>query len=150
MEPEYDYIIVGGGSAGCVLANRLSENDKNQVLLLEAGPEDKNFWIHLPIGYYKTIYNKTISWGYVTAPDPNIHYRRIFWPRGKVLGGSSSVNGLIYIRGQAKDFDEWEALGNLGWGWKNVLPYFKNLNTKNEVTVNIMAHRGHCLFQILK
>jgi choline dehydrogenase len=125
MKLEYDYIIVGGGSAGCVLASRLSENGKNEVLLLEAGPEDKNFWIHLPIGYYKTIYNKNISWGYITAPDPNINYRSIFWPRGKVLGGSSSVNGLIYIRGQAEDFNEWEALGNRGWGWQDILPYFK-------------------------
>jgi choline dehydrogenase len=123
-EEEFDYIVVGAGSAGCVLAGRLSEDPSTRVLLLEAGPEDKSLWIHLPIGYGKTMWSPTYNWRFETDPDPNMNGRRIYWPRGKTLGGSSSINGLIYIRGQREDYDHWAALGNRGWGFDDVLPYF--------------------------
>ncbi len=120
----YDYIIIGAGSAGCVLANRLSADPKNKVLVLEAGPKDSNMWIHVPVGYAKTIVDPKINWLFPTEPDPGSHDRVHVWPRGKVLGGSSSINGLLYIRGQASDYDGWRQLGNEGWGWDDVLPYF--------------------------
>ncbi|MPM16389.1 Oxygen-dependent choline dehydrogenase [bioreactor metagenome] len=120
----YDYVVVGAGSAGCVLAARLSEDPRNQVLLLEAGPPDRSPWIHLPIGYGKTMWSPVYNWKFETDPDPNMNGRRIYWPRGKTLGGSSSINGLIYIRGQAEDYDHWAELGNEGWSFRDVLPYF--------------------------
>lgn len=123
-EEEFDYIVVGAGSAGCVLAGRLSEDPATRVLLLEAGPADRSLWIHLPIGYGKTMWSPTYNWRFETDPDPNMNGRRIYWPRGKTLGGSSSINGLIYIRGQREDYDHWAALGNAGWGYDDVLPYF--------------------------
>jgi len=119
-----DYIVVGAGSAGCVLAARLSEDPGTQVLLLEAGPPDRSIWIHLPIGYGKTMWDERVNWCLHTDPDPNMNGRRIYWPRGKTLGGSSSINGLIYIRGQREDYDAWAAQGNPGWGYDDVLPYF--------------------------
>lgn len=124
-EKEFDYIIVGAGSAGCVLADRLTADGRHSVLLLEAGPRDRYPWIHVPIGYGKTMFHKGVNWGYWTEPDPGIADRSMYWPRGKVLGGSSSINGLIYIRGQHEDFDDWARLGNHGWGWQDVLPYFR-------------------------
>ena len=124
MGGEFDYIVVGAGSAGCVLAARLSEDPATRVLLLEAGPPDRSLWIHLPIGYGKTMWSDTYNWRFETDPDPNMNGRRIYWPRGKTLGGSSSINGLIYIRGQREDYDHWAALGNTGWGYDDVLPYF--------------------------
>lgn len=123
-EKNYDYVIVGAGSAGCVLANRLSENGRYRVLLLEAGPPDNYPWIHVPIGYGKTMFHPEYNWGFSTEPDPGMNNRRIYWPRGRGLGGSSSINGLICVRGQPRDYDHWEALGNAGWGWRDVLPYF--------------------------
>lgn len=125
MSQEFDYIVVGAGSAGCVLAARLSEDPATRVLLLEAGPPDRSFWIHLPIGYGKTMWSPTYNWCFHTEPDPNMNGRRIYWPRGKTLGGSSSINGLIYIRGQREDYDHWAALGNEGWGYDELLPYFR-------------------------
>ena len=125
MADSYDYIIVGAGSAGCVLANRLSENPRNKVLLLEAGGRDWNPWIHIPVGYFKTMYDKDLSWGYETEPDPGINGRKVIWPRGRVLGGSSSINGVLYVRGQAEDFDHWRQLGNTGWSFEDVLPMFR-------------------------
>ncbi len=122
---EYDYIVVGAGSSGCVMANRLSEDPNTRVLLLEAGGKDSNPWIHIPVGYFKTMHNPKTDWCFVTESDPGINNRQLQWPRGKVLGGSSSLNGLLYIRGQAEDYDNWEALGNRGWSYKDVLPYFK-------------------------
>ena len=121
----YTYIVVGAGSAGCVLANRLSADPSNRVLLLEAGGRDVNPWIHIPVGYFKTMHNPNTDWCFKTEPDPGLNGRSIEWPRGKVLGGSSSINGLIYIRGQAEDFDHWRQLGNAGWSFADVLPYFK-------------------------
>ena len=120
----YDFIVVGAGSSGAVLASRLSEDPSVRVLLLEAGPPDRSFWIHLPVGYGKTMWSKTYNWCFHTDPDPNMNGRRIYWPRGKTLGGSSSINGLIYIRGQREDFDRWAAAGNPGWSFEEVLPYF--------------------------
>ncbi len=119
-----DVVIVGGGSAGCALAGRLSEDPKIRVVLLEAGPRDTDPWIHLPVGYFRNILSP-LSWGFETEADPGMNGRSIVWPRGKVLGGSSSINGLIYIRGQAEDYDHWRQLGNAGWSFTDVLPYFK-------------------------
>jgi len=120
-----DYIVVGGGSAGCVLANRLSKDPANRVVLLEAGPRDWNPWIHVPVGYFKTMHNPSVDWCYRTEKDEGLNGRAIDWPRGKVLGGSSSLNGLLYVRGQKEDYDRWRQMGNEGWGWDDVLPLFK-------------------------
>jgi choline dehydrogenase len=122
---EADYVIVGAGSAGCVLAARLSEDPSVRVLLLEAGGTDRSPWIHIPLGYGKTIADARVNWCYETEPEPQLYGRRVFWPRGKVLGGSSSINGLLYVRGQPEDFDHWRQLGNAGWAWDDVLPYFR-------------------------
>jgi choline dehydrogenase len=122
---EYDYVIVGAGSAGCVLANRLTADGRHSVLLLEAGPKDSNIWIHVPLGYGRLFKEKSVNWMYQTEPEPQLHGRQVFQPRGKVLGGSSSINGLLYVRGQHEDYDRWRQRGNAGWGYQDVLPYFK-------------------------
>jgi choline dehydrogenase len=122
---EVDYVVVGAGTAGCVLANRLSEDPGKRVLLLEAGGRDSNPWLHVPVGYFRTMHNPKFDWCYVTEPDAGIGNRTLQWPRGKVLGGSSSLNGLLYVRGQREDYDRWEALGNAGWSYADVLPYFR-------------------------
>ncbi len=120
-----DYVIIGAGSAGCVLANRLSEDPKVRVLLIEAGGRDWSPYIHIPAGFMKLLDHPTLTWGYHAEPDPGTAGRAILYPRGRVLGGSSSINGLIYVRGQPEDFDHWAQLGNRGWGWDDLLPYFK-------------------------
>jgi choline dehydrogenase-like flavoprotein len=122
---EFDYVIVGAGSAGCVLANRLTASGKHAVLLLEAGPKDTNPWIHVPLGYGRLFKEKAVNWMYQTEPEPGLNGRSVFQPRGKVLGGSSSINGLLYVRGQHEDYDRWRQHGNQGWGYDDVLPYFK-------------------------
>jgi choline dehydrogenase len=121
----FDYVIVGAGSAGCVLANRLSEDPNTTVCLLEAGGKDRNPWIHIPAGYVKTMVNPNVNWMFDTEPDEHTGNRAIPVPRGRVLGGSSSINGLLYVRGQALDYDVWAQLGNRGWSYQDVLPYFK-------------------------
>ena len=121
----YDYIIVGAGSAGCVLAHRLSEDPAVRVLLLEAGPSDWHPFVHMPAGLAKLIGQKGVNWDYSTQPEPQLSGRQLWWPRGKVLGGSSSINAMCYIRGNPADYDEWDDLGARGWHWDNVLPYFK-------------------------
>jgi choline dehydrogenase len=125
MDGAFDYIIVGAGSAGCVLANRLTASGRHRVLLIEAGGKDRNIWIHIPLGYGKLFTNPAVNWLYESEPEAELNDRRIIQPRGKVLGGSSSINGLLYIRGQHQDFDHWRQLGNAGWSFRDVLPYFR-------------------------
>jgi choline dehydrogenase len=136
------YVIVGGGSSGCVLANRLSEDLNNTVCLIEAGPSDKSPWIHLPIGYAKTMWDPKLNWKFQTEPDPGMNNRQIYWPRGKTLGGSSSINGLIFIRGQKEDYDGWRDLGNPGWGWDDVLPYFKKAEGNDRLGEPLHSQTG--------
>ena len=121
----YDFVVIGAGSAGCVLANRLTESGRYRVLLLEAGGEDRSLWIHIPLGYGKNFTNPKVNWLYTSEQEPATGNRRIAQPRGKVLGGSSSINGLVYMRGQREDYDHWRELGNSGWGYADVLPYFR-------------------------
>lgn len=136
MQDKFDYIIVGAGSAGCLLANRLSADPNNSVLLIEAGRKDNNLWLHVPVGYFKTMNNPKFDWMYKLEKDKGLNNRRIDWPRGKVLGGSSALNGLLYIRGDRHDYDNWQRLGNDGWGYDEVLGYFKKFecqeNGENE------------------
>jgi choline dehydrogenase len=139
----YDYIIVGAGSAGCVLANRLTASGRNRVLLLEAGGPDRNIWIHIPLGYGKLFSNAKVNWLYKTEPEPELNNRQIIQPRGKVLGGSSSINGLLYIRGQHEDFDHWRQLGNAGWSFKDVLPYFRRAEDQERGADEMHGTGGH-------
>ncbi|MSO76705.1 MAG: choline dehydrogenase [Alphaproteobacteria bacterium] len=125
QQVEFDYIIVGAGSAGCVLANRLTEDGKSTVLLLEAGPEDQLYLLHIPAAFMKLLDDRRVNWVYHTEPDGETGNRSILFPRGKVLGGSSSINGLLYVRGQREDFDNWAQMGNRGWSYDDVLPYFR-------------------------
>ena len=155
---DFDYIVIGAGSAGCVLANRLTENGRYTVLLLEAGGNDRRFWLHVPIGYGKSFDNPDVNWMYRTEADPGLANRSGYWPRGKVLGGSSAINAMVFIRGHPADFDDWVAAGNPGWGWRDVLPYFKKLEdnangadtwraTGGPVRITDVSHELHPLCQ---
>ena len=124
---EFDVVVAGGGSAGCVLATRLTENPAITLCLIEAGGRDRNPWIHLPLGFGKLVPNPKVNWGYMTEPEPHLNGRKLSWPRGRVLGGSGSINGLVFLRGAPSDYDGWEALGAKGWSYKDVLPYFKRM-----------------------
>ena len=137
----FDFIIIGAGSAGCVLANRLSEDPDTKVLLLEAGPRDWHPFIHMPAGVAKLVNRKGVNWDYDTAPEPHLDNRTLWWPRGKVLGGSSSINAMCYIRGVARDYDEWGQMAT-GWHWDSVLPYFRRAegNTRGAA----VRQRGRC------
>ncbi|MGB2411596.1 MAG: GMC family oxidoreductase, partial [Candidatus Puniceispirillaceae bacterium] len=126
---EFDYVIVGAGSAGCVLAERLTASGRHSVLLLEAGPSDRRLWVRVPIGYGILFHQKAVNWMYSTDPEPHLGGREIYQPRGKLLGGSSSINALVYHRGQAGDYDDWGAAGNAGWGYDKVAPVFDRLES---------------------
>ncbi|KPF88882.1 GMC family oxidoreductase [Novosphingobium sp. AAP93] len=138
MTEMFDYIVVGAGTAGCVLANRLTEDGRSTVLLLEAGGSDLSIWIQMPIGYGRTFFDRRINWMYDTEPVEGLGGRSSYWPRGKVIGGSGSINAMVYVRGQPRDFDDWQAAGNPGWSWSDVLPYF----TKSEDFDRFSAHHG--------
>ena len=136
---DIDYIIVGAGSAGCVLADRLTANGKHRVLLLEAGGSDRRFFVQMPLGYGKTIYDKTCNWMYQAEPDPGLNGQRDYYPRGRILGGSSSINAMVYIRGHAEDYEDWKRDGNIGWGWDDVLPVYKRME---DYAAGDRAYRG--------
>ena len=138
----FDYIIVGAGSAGCVLANRLSADPSVRVLLLEAGPRDWHPFIHMPAGVAKLVNRKGVNWDYNTEPEAELAGRRLWWPRGKVLGGSSSINAMCYIRGHRDDYDEWAALGATGWDWDSVLPWFRHAETNSRGATELHGGNG--------
>ena len=129
-DQEYDYVIVGAGSAGCVLADRLSADGSATVLVLEAGDHDRRLWINLPIGYGKTFYDERVNWKFSAQPDPELKGRRIYFPRGRVVGGSSSINAMVYCRGLPGDFDDWARLGNRGWSWADVQPVYERFERR--------------------
>jgi choline dehydrogenase len=155
----FDYIIIGAGSAGCVLADRLSANGKHKILVLEAGGSDNHFWIKVPLGYGMTFFDRRVNWAYETDPVPGLQNRSIYWPRGKVIGGSSSINASVYMRGLPQDFDDWRDLGNPGWGWSDVLPSFQrsenfvnradNRNSDGPLAITEIGDRAHPLKQYL-
>jgi choline dehydrogenase len=147
---EYDYIIVGAGSAGCVMANRLSEDPANRVLLLEAGGPDSNPFIHIPAGLAQLSNNTRINWAYETEPQSELNQRKMYWPRGKVLGGSSSINAMIYVRGQREDYDAWASMGNAGWDFENVLPYFLKAQDQQRGASDLHSTGGPLSVQDLK
>src|SRR6476620_10927554 len=124
IEGDFDYIVVGAGTAGCIMANRLSADPKNRVLILEAGGNENWIWFHITVGYLFAIGNPRSDWMFKTEPEPGLNGRALAYPRGKVIGGSSAINAMIYMRGQAADYDGWRQLGLTGWGWDDVLPYF--------------------------
>ena len=140
LSETFDYIIVGAGTAGCLLANRLSADRSKRVLLLEAGGKDNYHWIHIPVGYLYLMGNPRTDWGYSTAAEPGLNGRSLMYPRGRVLGGCSSINGMIYMRGQARDYDLWRQLGNSGWSWDEVLPYF--LKHEDQMALEPSAFEG--------
>ncbi len=127
FDAEFDVVVAGGGSAGCVLSARLTENPKVSLCVIEAGGRDRNPWIHIPMGFGKLVPNPKMNWGYETEPEPGLGGRTVIWPRGKVLGGSGSINGLVFLRGAPSDYDEWQRLGARGWSYNDVLPYFKRM-----------------------
>lgn len=137
----FDFIIIGAGSAGCVLADRLSASGKYSVLVLEAGGDDRRFYIQMPLGYGKTFYNPAVNWMYAAEPDAGLNGQRDHWPRGKVLGGSSSINAMVWIRGHREDYEAWKSAGNNGWGWDDVLPAFKAMED-NEAGANAFRSTG--------
>ncbi len=142
---EYDYIVVGSGSAGCVLADRLSESGQRTVLVLEAGGHDRRLWINMPIGYGKTFYDERVNWKFEAQPDPGLKGRKIYFPRGKVVGGSSSINAMVYCRGLPGDFDDWAQLGNPGWSWRDVQPVYERLERRvdaNGVDADVQPNSG--------
>jgi len=146
----FDYIIVGAGSAGCVLANRLSENPDCKVLLLEAGSKDWHPFIHMPAGLAKLVNIKSLNWNYNTEPEPHLNNRRMYWPRGKVLGGSSSINAMCYCRGHKLDYDLWSSLGNQGWSYDEVLPYFIKSENNQRITNEYHGNNGPLYVSDLK
>ena len=127
FEAEYDVVVIGAGSAGCVLSGRLTENPNISLCVIEAGARDRNPWIHIPMGFGKLVPNPNVNWGFETEPEPGLNGRTVIWPRGKVLGGSGSINGLVFLRGPSSDYDGWQELGAQGWSYKDVLPYFKRM-----------------------
>lgn len=146
----FDYIVVGGGSAGCVMANRLSENPDCKVLLIEAGSKDWHPYIHMPAGISKLVNINSLNWGYYTEPEAQLNNRKLYWPRGKVLGGSSSINAMCYCRGHKKDYDLWESSGNHGWSFKDVLPYFKKSENNHRIINEYHGNSGYLNVSDLK